>query len=347
MGFHSARPAVTRGQASDIASALDLTEGLDALTSTAITDLVAGDGAGGWRTTSLLSLAAGSLATVNFQPVSTAFTAQTRAYNYCGAGSATTVTLPTGTNGGEMLVIGAHGAGVTIAAPGGQVINAGGGIGVIPKGCAVLFAFDGISSWNGIVVPQVSAGEITAGTETDVRALSPADVKALVLAHETGEANPTQVSGGEITAGTETALRSYSPADVVSFISQHGSGSGPTEFFLANIFNSGFTSAGGSTPTNNWGQKINWDVAWRSLFSTFEIKVSGYKIGSAVAKLYVKQGSTTYWSPTFSLTSIATGTTSVATLASSSMPSGSGVLDVIFDSTGNTTIGNISLWGIL
>lgn len=35
-----------------------------------------------------------------------------------------------------------------------------------------------------------------------------------------------QVSGAEITAGTETELRSYSPADIVAIVDAHGAGGG-------------------------------------------------------------------------------------------------------------------------
>lgn len=38
--------------------------------------------------------------------------------------------------------------------------------------------------------------------------------------------NPQQVSAGEITAGTETALRSYSVADLVAIVAAHGGGGG-------------------------------------------------------------------------------------------------------------------------
>jgi hypothetical protein len=74
-------------------------------------------------------------------------------------------------------------------------------------------------------VAKISAGEITAGTEVNVRRVSPADLKSIVLAHETGggggDPNPVQVSAPEIAAGTETALRSYSPADVVAIVDAH------------------------------------------------------------------------------------------------------------------------------
>ena len=41
-----------------------------------------------------------------------------------------------------------------------------------------------------------------------------------------GESNPAQVSGAEITAGTETEVRGMSPADAVSFITTHGASGG-------------------------------------------------------------------------------------------------------------------------
>lgn len=75
-------------------------------------------------------------------------------------------------------------------------------------------------------VAKISAGEITAGTEVTVRRVSPADLKAIVLAHETGsgDPNPNQVTAQEIIDGTETALRSFSPDDIEAMAQLHGAG---------------------------------------------------------------------------------------------------------------------------
>lgn len=43
-------------------------------------------------------------------------------------------------------------------------------------------------------------------------------------------ARPAQVSAPEVAAGTETELRSYSPADIVDFIDQHAAAGGPASF---------------------------------------------------------------------------------------------------------------------
>ena len=43
-------------------------------------------------------------------------------------------------------------------------------------------------------------------------------------------ARPPQVSGGEITAGSSTSLRSYAPADIVDFIDQHAAGGGGASY---------------------------------------------------------------------------------------------------------------------
>lgn len=129
--------------------------------------------------------------------------------------------------------------------------------------------------------PQVSAGEITAGSETTLRSYSPADVVLFVNQHaaaglgalaqadsitigqidasgirdattcllgngEFAAKDPTQVSAGEIAAGTETALRSYSPADIVSFINQYAPAGTTTSPFMTATGNQAGASSGAS-----------------------------------------------------------------------------------------------------
>lgn len=345
---------VTKAGAVSVArvQALDAAEGLDSLTSTATADVVAGDGSGGWQRTAISSLvAAGRLAGASFFDAAgeTATANELTLVSCDDEDAAITVDLPSSPTTGDtvwLANVSTEDYAVTAGRNGNTINGSAADFTVGGVGSLAVLTYDG-TTWRAALAgqsPQVSGAEITAGTTTALRAYSVADVVSLITTHA---AAPATVSQVDAEAGTSTTVYSWTPERVAQAIAALAGGGGPGEYFLTNIFNSGFTSAGGSTPTNNWGTKINWDTSWRSTYSTFEIKCSGYKIGSAVARLHIRQGSTTYWSPTFSLTSIATGTTSVATLAASSMPSGSGVLDVIFDSTGSTTIGNISLWGIL
>lgn len=91
-------------------------------------------------------------------------------------------------------------------------------------------------------VDKISGAEIAQGSETAVRRVSPADMKALVLAHAPAGGSMTdqevadayanivgKVSAGEITAGTEPALRTYSPADVKAMVVEHAGASGMTD----------------------------------------------------------------------------------------------------------------------
>ena len=177
-------------------------------------------------------------------------------------------------------------------------------------------------------VAQVSAGEITAGTEAALRQHSPADIKSFVDTHGGGGggglqttggamtgaittnstfdgrdvatdgaaldtlAGIAQVSAGEITAGTETGLRTVSPADVKSFVDTHGGGSsahaashedGGADELDAGILNSVYVpfyyteddAAGNATTTTNLDAHLGGiDTALSDLYDSVGIAES-------------------------------------------------------------------------
>lgn len=125
------------------------------------------------------------------------------------------------------------------------------------------------------VVGQVSAPEIEAGDETDLRTYAPADIVALAVEH----ARPAQVSSPERTAGTETALRSFSPADVAAMAAAHGGGGGGAGGVNPNlIINGDFQInqrgfGGGVLAVNAYGFD-----RWYGAAGSVNVSVSGYVV---------------------------------------------------------------------
>ena len=62
------------------------------------------------------------------------------------------------------------------------------------------------------------------GVTSAIQTQLDAKIESVAWGDVTGK--PAQVSGPEITAGTETAIRQMSPADIVAFAQQHGGGGG-------------------------------------------------------------------------------------------------------------------------
>lgn len=97
-----------------------------------------------------------------------------------------------------------------------------------------------IAAATGTSIAQVSGAEITAGTATQLRSFSPADIAAIVDEHGATGSTMTgsevaiaydsivgQTSAGDITAGTEIELQTFSVSNIVAIVAAHETTAGP------------------------------------------------------------------------------------------------------------------------
>jgi len=327
MGFHGARKA---GISAAQATALDLAEGLDALTSTATTDLVAGDGLGGWQRTALSSIAtpAGALAGATFISAAgeTAVAGELTIVSCDDEDDNITVDLPASPSAGDtvrLVNVSTEDYDV-IAGRNGETINfAESDFAVGGPGMAAVYTYTG-ATW--IVgrfgsPPVMSQAEAEAGTSTEPRLTTPERQAQAIAA----------LGGGGGGGGSG------------------GGGGGPGEYLLGVVATAPFASTTGQTVTNGHKAACTYDAAlWRS-FSSIEIRVSGWKIGSATVFFYVKVNGSTVWTTgSMSLTTSGSGATSSVSTAGTTFPSVSNEMcELHWNQSGTIYMSSVEIWGIV
>lgn len=157
-----------------------------------------------------------------------------------------------------------------------------------------------------------------------------------------GTVLPSTVSQAAAEAGTSTATYLWTPERVAQAIAALGGG-GSDPVHLTTFYVGGFSAGGwGANPTDSHKQFVSWNSSWKTQFTTLEFRITGR--GGSVSFTCKAPNGSTFWSPTFNLSSDIQGSTVSQSLAAASWPTTIEPLEVHITSS-SPQLSNMSLWG--